>query len=169
MNILTTKNTSKGVIDILTLQLSDLDSVLALEKETIGPKSTPSYQMLTETEHHKLITTGLYVGAKYSNKLIAFSSAKFHRAYDRFHGFLADKPFVSFVNTLVHPHFRGLGLQYTLQKQREKIVYARGYTIIFATVAPDNSHSLANMKKFGFEIVDTISLYGSKRHIVRKK
>ncbi|WP_372371484.1 GNAT family N-acetyltransferase [Candidatus Uabimicrobium sp. HlEnr_7] len=156
-------------ITIEILYAADLPNVIELERQTVGAQSTEQYHMLTREEHYELIDQGVYIGAKYQQKIIAFSSMRFHAAEELFCGIHINEPFVSFVNTLVHAKFRGKGLQFLLQKQREKLAQQKGYQIIMATVSPENQHSLRNVEKFGFSIVETRDLSKGKRHIVCKK
>jgi len=69
---------------------------------------------------------------------------------------------------VVHPDYRGLGLQRTLMLEAEKWAFAQGYQILMCTVHPDNSFSLNNMLKLGYRIEKKLPKYGSVRYVLRK-
>lgn len=70
---------------------------------------------------------------------------------------------------VVHPDYRGQGLQRLLMKEAELWAVAQGYQTLMCTVHPDNSFSLNNMLKLGYRIEKTIPKYGSIRHILCKQ
>lgn len=61
---------------------------------------------------------------------------------------------------VVDEKYRGFGLQDKLIKYAEKLVYEKGYKYVMATVSPDNTYSLNNFKKNGFEVVCVKEKYG---------
>ncbi len=66
--------------------------------------------------------------------------------------------------------YRGCGLQQILMAKGEEIAIADGYKHLLCTVSPDNSWSLNNALKRGFNIVKTKEKYGGyMRHILYKK
>lgn len=69
---------------------------------------------------------------------------------------------------VVHPDYRGLGLQRKLMQEAEAWAAAQGYCTLLCTVHPDNSYSLNNMLKLGYQIEKKLPKYGSVRCVLRK-
>ena len=73
-------------------------------------------------------------------------------------------------STFVLPRFRGYGIQRMLCAVRDEAALEFGCDEALATVSPDNSVSLNNMKANGFEILTEKIMYtGVRRYIVGKK
>ena len=70
---------------------------------------------------------------------------------------------------VVHPDYRGQGLQRILMKEAELWAVEQGYQTMMCTVHPDNCFSLNNMLKLGYKIEKTLPKYGSVRHVLRKQ
>jgi len=68
----------------------------------------------------------------------------------------------------VHADYRGMGLQQKMVQTAEKELSGRGRRILLCTVHPENSYSLNNMLKQGYEIQKRVSKYSSERFILRK-
>lgn len=75
---------------------------------------------------------------------------------------------VNMDTVVVHPDYRGLGLQRRLMQEAEAWAYAQGYHTLLCTVHPDNSYSLNNMLKLGYQIEKRLPKYGSVRYVLRK-
>ena len=69
---------------------------------------------------------------------------------------------------VVHPAYRGLGLQRKLMRCAETSFAETEEHILLCTVHPDNVFSLNNVLSQGYTIEKTVALYGSIRHVLRK-
>lgn len=69
---------------------------------------------------------------------------------------------------VVHPDYRGLGLQKTLMKEAEKWALEHGFRTLICTVHPDNCFSLRNILGQGYRIERKLPKYGSVRYVLRK-
>ena len=69
---------------------------------------------------------------------------------------------------VVHPEYRGKGLQKHLMQCAEMDLADSGKHILMCTVHPQNRFSLNNVLSLGYSICNTIAMYGSERHILRK-
>lgn len=69
----------------------------------------------------------------------------------------------------VHPDYRGFGLQGRLVQMAEQELAGKGRRILLSTVHPENTFSLNNMRKQGYEIRKRVEKYGSERLILQKE
>lgn len=85
---------------------------------------------------------------------------------------LSDEELLQVVNMdtiVVHPDYRGRGLQIKLMQSAEKEIVRSGKHILMCTVHPENRYSLINVLSQGYSICRTIPMYGSVRHVLMKK
>ena len=75
---------------------------------------------------------------------------------------------VNMDTAVVHPDYRGHGLQKRMMQQAEKELAESGKHILLCTVHPHNRYSLNNLLSQGYSICKTVALYGSERHLMRK-
>ena len=75
---------------------------------------------------------------------------------------------VNMDTAVVHPDYRGMGLQKRLMQYAERELTQGGKRILMCTVHPDNQYSLRNVLSLGFTICKTVPMYGSVRHVLRK-
>lgn len=75
---------------------------------------------------------------------------------------------VNMDTAVVHPDYRGHGLQKRMMQQAEKELAESGKHILLCTVHPHNHYSLNNLLSQGYSICKTVALYGSDRHLMRK-
>ncbi|MGB5823649.1 MAG: GNAT family N-acetyltransferase [Proteocatella sp.] len=66
--------------------------------------------------------------------------------------------------TVVHPDFRGLGLQKLTLDYATKWSIAKGYRYMFCTVSPYNPISLNNIMSGGLKVRDLKKKYGNEEH-----
>ncbi|MBQ3290879.1 MAG: GNAT family N-acetyltransferase [Mogibacterium sp.] len=71
--------------------------------------------------------------------------------------------------TMVHPEFRGRGIQRIFNKLRIGKAVEMGASEGLCTISPDNPYSYRNFLVLNFEIIETRTMYGGKqRYILRK-
>ena len=75
---------------------------------------------------------------------------------------------VNMDTAVVHPDYRGHGLQKRMMQQAELELAESGKHILLCTVHPHNHYSLNNLLSQGYTICKTVALYGSERHLMRK-
>ena len=75
---------------------------------------------------------------------------------------------VNMDTAVVHPDYRGLGLQTRLMRSAEEELAGMGKHILMCSVHPENLYSLHNVLSQGYTICKTVPMYGSVRHILRK-
>lgn len=75
---------------------------------------------------------------------------------------------VNMDTAVVHPEYRGLGLQKRLMQHAEKALAGTGKHILMCTVHPDNHFSLNNVLSQGYTIQTTTVMYESVRHVLMK-
>ncbi len=73
---------------------------------------------------------------------------------------------VNMDTVVVHPDFRGQGLQRRLMQTAERELGPG--KILLCTIHPDNQYSLHNAQSQGYEVQTTLPMYGSIRHLLRK-
>lgn len=76
---------------------------------------------------------------------------------------------VNMDTAVVHPDYRGLGLQKKLMQCAEEALSREGTHILMCTVHPDNCFSLNNVLSQGYTIRKTTAMYGSVRHVLSKR
>ena len=69
---------------------------------------------------------------------------------------------------VVHPDYRGRGLQRRLMTEAETWAKEQGYRTLMCTVHPENRFSLDNMLRLGYRVQKKLPKYGSVRYILRK-
>ena len=69
---------------------------------------------------------------------------------------------------VVHPDYRGMGLQKRLMQLAEREVDKSEQHILMCTVHPENCYSLNNVLSQGYTICKTVPMYGSIRHVLTK-
>ena len=73
-------------------------------------------------------------------------------------------------STVVHPKYRGNGLQLLICRIIEDIARENGNSMISATAAPDNKYSVNTFLKLGYEVMaDKIKYGGLRRYVLMKK
>lgn len=75
---------------------------------------------------------------------------------------------VNMDTAVVHPDYRGMGLQKRLMRCAEEELMKSGEHILMCTVHPENRFSLNNVLSQGYTICKTVPMYGSVRHVLRK-
>ena len=85
-------------------------------------------------------------------------------------GFAQDKLLrvVNMDTAVVHPDYRGFGLQRRLMQEAELEFASTGNRILLCTVHPENLFSLGNVLRQGYAICRTVPMYGSVRHVLSK-
>ena len=154
------------------LTAGDLDDVLSLQDECVSQLADPGlYYPLTADEFSESLSMDIVVGAYDCDKLVAVAVIVVNRDGARNlaveAGCRPDSTF-TFDAVMVLPRSRGYGLQNILLRQCIELARKNNISHIVATVSPDNSYSLDNFTRLGFEIVATSRKYaGLVRHIIK--
>lgn len=74
-----------------------------------------------------------------------------------------------YVDTYIHPDFRGNGIQNILEEIMCGICYQQGKRIILGTVSPENQYSYKNFLKAGYRQVDRMIKYEGLERIFMEK
>ena len=69
---------------------------------------------------------------------------------------------------VVHPDYRGRGLQQILMQIAEEDIRSSGNRILLCTIHPENHYSLHNTLAQGYSIQRKLAKYDSVRYILRK-
>ena len=154
------------------LGFEDMAALMALQDECV--RALPSgdlYAPLTRAELIESMHLDICLGVfSADGDMAAFAVLVPPRDSGRnlAHGSPDQGSTMTFDAVAVSPRFRGYGLQRELidiSKQQATDMEARG---IMATVSPDNTHSLDNFLRSGFEEVGTAAKYGGlRRKILR--
>lgn len=164
--------------EIKTLSKDHIDKIMELQEVIIDNLENKNLFARTErNEFENMINgNGQVIGVTTEkDELIAFGAMvipgleDFNLGYDL--DFSKDKLLkVAHVeSTVVHPMFRGNGIQKILCKSLEEVAMERGCEIFCATVAPDNEFSLRILLSLGYKIAIEKEKYGGlKRFIVIK-
>lgn len=151
----------------------ELDTVLALQNfiyEKIINKEIfvrDSREEIVEALENKGRIFGIYTT---EDRLIAYRFITIPGQSERNMGndvYLPSSEFHKVVHletTVVHPDFRGLGLQKLTLDYATKWTIAKGYRYLFCTVSPYNPISLNNIMAGGLKVREIKKKYGNEEH-----
>ena len=158
---------------IKRLGFQDLSAIMALQESVLAALPDKNlYFPLTRDELLESLHLDTLEGV-YNDKeeIIAFSLVVSPRIGSRnLASSLSASPdeTLTFDVVMVHPIWRGNGIQRILLARAIESMEQVNATRILATVAPDNTHSLDNFLASGFSIIDTQTKYaGLTRHILQ--
>lgn len=162
-------------MEIKYLSLKNLADVVALQKVVINYLDKKELlETLSVKELENVLSQPYAVGIYVDNVLIAFRTFLIPHLDERGHladdvGVNRDASIYSELS-LVHPEYRGLGIQTKMGKLLiESVRRDNTFRYVLATVAPDNIPSLKDKFKLGFQIYNTSYKYGHKlRHIMMR-
>ena len=156
------------VFQLETLSISNKSEILSLQVDTIASINTPdSLQPLSEDEVDIILSgKGLVIGVYSNEALIAFRVLLEPPLDDEHLGIdigleddqLSEAIFQEI--SIVHPHFRGMGLQKLMGQLLMQEVKEKNYRYVMATVAPFNIPSLKDKFSHGLEIAALKCKYG---------
>lgn len=78
---------------------------------------------------------------------------------------LRSLPSANYKICLVHPAYRGHGLQRTLGQRLDQTARQQGIGILCSTVSPHNPASIRSLEHLGYRLDQTLEKYGSPRHL----
>ena len=143
----------------------DLPEVLMLQERVHSTMADPScFVMTSEEEFSESLEKDLCLGIYHNGVLAAASLLIYNRDTDRNLGKkMGFDPLecATLDTAFVDERFRGAGLQRELISCRLREAYLNGAKYSFATVAPENTHSLNNLTDSGFEIYKKTHMYGN--------
>ncbi len=157
---------------IRELSFKNLSDILKLQDKCVKNLSDSSlFYPLTREELLESIHLDKVYGAFCEEELVAVAVIVLNREGKRNIANEADcNPLQTFTFDviMVSPKWRGYGLQNIMLEQCIDLAKTRHINHIVATVSPDNSYSLNNFTKQGFEIISTSKKYGGLlRHILK--
>lgn len=160
------------LFSIRELTFRDLSKIMSLQEECIKNLPDPQlYYPLSREEFLESLHLDKAVGVYHQDVLVAVAIIVVNRISTRnIAGDIDCDPCSSltFDAVMVLPQWRGYGLQKILLEQCLSLAKTKNIKYIAATVSPDNSHSLNNFIRFGFEIVSTSEKYGGLvRHLLK--
>lgn len=167
----------KTALDIRLCTKDRLDEIIALQRRVydwIPDKDT--FVRTTAEELAESLEQDFCIGAFSGNELAAFTLMVTGRKSPRNLAGLfgvsdeAARKSVTYDTTFVDPRFVGCGLQSYFITLKDRIAILLGADRAYATVSPDNMHSLNNMRANGFRTVGKKHLYGGHlRYILCKR
>ncbi|MBB6215304.1 ribosomal protein S18 acetylase RimI-like enzyme [Anaerosolibacter carboniphilus] len=146
-----------------------MDEIMKLQDivyEHVENKET--YHPNTLEENYDILDVGGHIlGVYFKSQLIAFRIIDTPGLGNRNLGKDLDfseeelKKVAIFDSTVVHPDFRGHGLQFKTLLKSKEILFQQGYSHGLATISPNNLYSVRNLIKAGFVIKEVKKKYGA--------
>ncbi len=157
---------------IRDISFSELSDVMALQERCVEALPDPAlFYPLSREELLESMHLDKVIGAYAANELVGVAVIVRNREGARNlaaeAGFKPEDAY-TFDAVMVDPKWRGYGLQNILIECAVQMAEQEKVGAIVATVSPDNSYSLNNFLKRGFEIASTVQKYGGlTRHIIK--
>jgi GNAT superfamily N-acetyltransferase len=154
-------------------ELEDIVQLQSYVFDTVPIKDTFVYS--TEDELAESLVTDICIGAYVNGRLIAFTLVVTNPYSPRNLGYYLNYPperclrCVTYDTTFVHPSYTGYGLQRAFLSLKDEIARELGACEALATVSPDNTVSLNNLKTGGFVIADEKKMYGERLRYIMSK
>ena len=171
--------TSDVPFEVRVLEESDIAEMLSLQEAVrLAVENPDSLETLSTDEFQYILSgNGYMIGAYVENEMIAFRAMLVPSLNDKEHlgidaGIPEDKLHRVIYSeiTVVHPDFRGNGLQTYMGRIVFDQVDAQRYSYIAATVAPFNIPSLKDKLSLGMEMVALGEKYNGKlRYVLFKE
>ncbi len=165
--------TETRTFSIRRLSRADIPAALSLQEEVLSLiPSRALFEPLTEAELLESAEIDSVFGFFDGDTLAAFSMIIHNRETDRSLAPDAEKACgetFTFDGVLVHPAYRGFGMQRLFLSLTEKEAKKCGASCILATTAPPNLHSRKNFESMGFSIVKEYIKYGYPRLLLKKE
>ena len=178
--ILKIKNLQQEIVTctISTLKEENLNQVVNLQKEVVNTLENKEYFFKTENSEFRGILNNkenICLGCfNESNELIAYGMFIKPTLLDNYGlDINLEKDLLPLVghieSTIVHPNYRGNSLQKHLIAAIEELIDRNKFSILCATVHPDNKASLKTFLKLGYEVKIEKEKYGGLRRYVLMK
>lgn len=169
----TYRNLAGGDLDDLLRLESDVIQALSdhtiLRCNTISMWKTclqqPHYTVGAYIGEHLVAISVLYIPVRGEDDDLSQSLTS-----PRCRSIVSSKSFVSANHKIcmVHPNYRGNGLQLKLADMVERYALEQGVVLLCATISPHNLHSRQNALSMGMVYDSTIPKYGGKRDLFYK-
>jgi predicted GNAT superfamily acetyltransferase len=163
---------------IKLLKKDDLKAILELQDYVYKklPKKVVLAKISEQAVSKYLGGSGMAYGVFHNNDLVAYAISHFPKNHPNNLGLdigLPEKELNRVVHLelqIVHPDFRGNGLQIILNKMMIEKAKKKNFAHILATVSPENKISHLNLEKLGLRIMTTKQKYGhGERYIMYMK
>lgn len=162
-----------------TLTLDDIDKLLALQNEVIEALGDKALYVPSDREEieSNMKAGGVHLGYMTETDTLVAVAIYLKCGYNA-HNYGYDLGLegedllkVGQVDTvLVQADYRGNKLQYIMCQLLEEVAQEQGTPIICATASPDNTFSVNNFLKLGYEIkVDKLKYGGLRRYVLMKQ
>lgn len=169
-----------GQVEVFLIRrctVTDLSDIIDLQLNVYKGLPDPGlYALVDESDIEESLQEDYCYGTYHNGQMVAFTmmiaNRVSHRNYGTYVGYPEERlpDCVSLEITIVDKEFRGFGLQRLFVQIREEEALRHGAKESLVTIAPDNTYSLNNLLKSGYEIIETRPLYeGALRHILRKR
>lgn len=165
------------MFETINLGPSHLDEVLALESEVLSSLERPD--LLRRNSHEMwqscLLPPHVALGARVGKRLAALAVL-----YQPEPGGEEDLSVwlegvdcggllsANYKICLVHPDYRGHGLQQLLGRRLEELARAEGIGLLCSTVSPHNPASVRSLEHLGYQRNSTLTKYGFERVLYNK-
>ncbi len=156
--------------------IDELGLIIKLQKKVFLQIENPDLFALTDEEQLKeSLKEDCCVSLYEKKQLIGFALLIVNRDTPR-HGAWHIKSKIDNIektvtvdSIFIDGEYRGYGLQQKIFEEFEKWAKNHGISTMVTTISPENSFSLNNGIRNGYQIVETKALYGGKtRHILKK-
>lgn len=157
--------------------IDDLDAIMRAQESVYSSlEQNHIFALTTREEISESLNIDFCIGAFCGGELAAFTlmvtNRLTYRNLGNYLGYTQDRLLhcVTYDTTFVLPDYRGFGIQRLFCAIRDKVAIELGAQEALATVSPDNTVSLKNIKANGFKILAEKTMYtGVQRYIVGKK
>lgn len=166
-------------LTLKTLVLDDIDKILALQNEVLEMLEDKHLYVPSDREEieRNMTMGGIHLGYMTPEDELVAVAIYLKRGYD-LHNYGYDLGLegddllkVGQVDTvLVQADYRGNKLQYIMCELLEEVAKEQDTPIMCATASPDNTFSVNNFLKLGYEIkVDKLKYGGLRRYVLVKQ
>lgn len=172
------RNYKDDSLTLRTLSTNDIDDIMNLQTEVYDKLDNKELYSCSDADHFNTIIKDLGVVMGYYNRrneLVAMAAYAAYGRDEENYGYdleIADSMLDTvgqIESVLVHPSYRGRGLQKRLCIELESSARRDNMKILAATVSPINSFSLNNFISIGYETrLEKLKYGGLRRYVLTK-